>query len=203
MVHNYVDGRQPTPAEFETDAMLSRLADATAALHRATEVLETELPRERFQAPFEEELTRGIDKLAAVTDGDRWGKRALRDLLLPLKDGVLQRLARLHELGGWASDLGVRPVICHTDLHYLNVLVDAEDRLHVLDWDGALLAPREHDLAFYTGDRFEFFLRRYVAACGPVHLEPDLFAFYFHRRNLVGLEAGNKLRETIARYSVP
>ena len=187
VVTNYIDGRQPTPTEFETEEMLARLADATARLHLASKVVETKLGRERFIAPFEEDLVSGLERLAEITDSERWGRRALRDLLLPRREGVLHRLARLHELGRWARRREPEMVICHTDLHYLNVLLDHEDRMHILDWDGAMLAAREHDLVSYTGDRFASFLRRYVAIIGPVRLDPDLFAFYFHRRNLEDL----------------
>jgi len=38
-------------------------------------------------------------------------------------------------------------VICHGDLHPFNLLADG-DRLTVLDWSNALLAPRAHDVAF-------------------------------------------------------
>ena len=39
-------------------------------------------------------------------------------------------------------------VPCHGDIHAGNVLVDARGRLHLLDWDTLLLAPRERDLMF-------------------------------------------------------
>jgi aminoglycoside phosphotransferase (APT) family kinase protein len=38
-------------------------------------------------------------------------------------------------------------VICHGDLHPFNLLTDG-DRVTVLDWSTALLAPRAHDVAF-------------------------------------------------------
>lgn len=55
--------------------------------------------------------------------------------------------------------LGDRPrqdVVCHGDLHPGNVLID-HDRVHIIDWDDVLLAPRERDFIFVphqgvTGD---------------------------------------------------
>ena len=38
-------------------------------------------------------------------------------------------------------------VICHGDLHPFNLLADG-DRVTVLDWSAALLAPRAHDAGF-------------------------------------------------------
>ena len=50
----------------------------------------------------------------------------------------------------WLTDHPPAPapdVICHGDLHPFNLLVDG-DRVTVLDWSTALLAPRAYDVAF-------------------------------------------------------
>jgi aminoglycoside phosphotransferase (APT) family kinase protein len=50
----------------------------------------------------------------------------------------------------WLADHRPAPapdVICHGDLHPFNLLADG-DRVTVLDWSTALLAPRAHDVAF-------------------------------------------------------
>jgi aminoglycoside phosphotransferase (APT) family kinase protein len=50
----------------------------------------------------------------------------------------------------WLTDHPPAPapdVICHGDLHPFNLLADG-DRMTVLDWSNALLAPRAHDVAF-------------------------------------------------------
>jgi aminoglycoside phosphotransferase (APT) family kinase protein len=74
-------------------------------------------------------------------------------------DGLLGALARFAaefgraDLAGaarWLADHPPRPVpevICHGDLHPFNLLADG-DRVTVLDWSTALLAPRAHDVAF-------------------------------------------------------
>jgi aminoglycoside phosphotransferase (APT) family kinase protein len=74
-------------------------------------------------------------------------------------DGLLRALTRLagesgrQDLAGAARWLAGHPpapaaeVICHGDLHPLNLLADG-DRVTVLDWSAALLAPRAYDVAF-------------------------------------------------------
>ena len=73
--------------------------------------------------------------------------------------GLLASLARFAaELGRpdlagaarWLTDHPPIPgpdVICHGDLHPFNLLTDG-DRVTVLDWSTALVAPRAHDVAF-------------------------------------------------------
>ena len=62
-----------------------------------------------------------------------WGDR--RDLIAAL----VERADRL------GRELAAEPfprVLCHADLHTWNVLVDAGRRLWIVDWDEAVLAPR-------------------------------------------------------------
>ena len=50
----------------------------------------------------------------------------------------------------WLADHAPAPapdVICHGDLHPFNLLADG-DRVTMLDWNTALLAPRAYDVAF-------------------------------------------------------
>ena len=73
--------------------------------------------------------------------------------------GLLSALARFAAESGrpdlvgaarWLTDHPPAPgpdVICHGDLHPFNLLADG-DRVTVLDWSTALLAPRAHDVAF-------------------------------------------------------
>jgi aminoglycoside phosphotransferase (APT) family kinase protein len=74
-------------------------------------------------------------------------------------EGLLAALVRfagtfgrpdLADAGRWLADHPPGPasdVICHGDLHPFNLLADG-DRVTVLDWSTALLAPRAHDVGF-------------------------------------------------------
>lgn len=42
-------------------------------------------------------------------------------------------------------------VLCHSDLHAGNLLIDANDALYIVDWDNPVLAPKERDLMFIGG----------------------------------------------------
>lgn len=39
-------------------------------------------------------------------------------------------------------------VLCHSDIHGGNVLIDNKDALYIVDWDEPVLAPKERDLMF-------------------------------------------------------
>jgi spectinomycin phosphotransferase len=77
--------------------------------------------------------------------------------------GELARLWRarrgvIAELVGQADAMGrqlarsrLPQVLCHGDLHTWNVLVGADRQLWIVDWDEAILAPKERDLMFVVG----------------------------------------------------
>jgi spectinomycin phosphotransferase len=42
-------------------------------------------------------------------------------------------------------------VLCHSDLHAGNLLIDDQTGLYIVDWDNPILAPKERDLMFIGG----------------------------------------------------
>ncbi len=67
------------------------------------------------------------------------------------REEVLDLVARA---GALAHDLQARPlpfILCHSDLHAGNVLVDARGALYIVDWDDPILAPVERDLMYPGG----------------------------------------------------
>jgi spectinomycin phosphotransferase len=65
-------------------------------------------------------------------------------------------------------------VLCHSDIHTANVLLDEAGGLHIVDWDHPLLAPVERDLVFVVGERETAFFKGY----GQVEIDPVALAYY-------------------------
>jgi spectinomycin phosphotransferase len=42
-------------------------------------------------------------------------------------------------------------VLCHSDLHAGNILIDADGAFYIVDWDDPILAPKERDLMYAGG----------------------------------------------------
>ncbi len=60
-------------------------------------------------------------------------------------------VARAEELGEALQSRPVDRVLCHTDIHAWNLLLEAGGALYMIDWDDPMLAPKERDLMFIGG----------------------------------------------------
>jgi len=190
VLYNFVAGRRVGYELPLPDDVLAKLAGLVGILHRSTPEIGIENRRyERFSIPFERDLVKSLEMLESITSTDRTGQQELQKLLLPRRDEILGCLHRLRELQHLVQAVDQEMVWCHTDLHGGNLIVNDQGDLYILDWEGALIAPPEHDLfAFVDDDRFVgLFLPSYEREFGPASLDSKVFAFYLYRRNLEDL----------------
>jgi spectinomycin phosphotransferase len=91
---------------------------------------------------------------------------------------VAANMLRLERAIERATAKAVPRVVCHRDLHGLNLLVDDGQVAAILDWEQAVLAPREHDLwVAAEGSHGAQILAAYAAQdLDPDHLEYALLA---------------------------
>ncbi len=78
-------------------------------------------------------------------------------------------------------------VLCHSDIHGGNVLIDENNSIYIVDWDDPMMAPRERDLMFIGGgvanvwnkpDEEAFFYKGY----GTIEINKMILAYYRHER---------------------
>ncbi len=177
------------------DDLYACVAELVAAVHASTSfVAHLVGRRERYELPFIPTLA---GTLVAIADrsaaGDTETVATLRSMLAPRISAIRAAMGRLEELRSTAMTGDRLEVLCHTDIWGSNLIRSADGSLHLLDWNGALIGPPEHDLfmfggtTFFPAERFGWFLDRYERSFGPVHPDPDILGFYFYRRNLEDL----------------
>ncbi len=65
---------------------------------------------------------------------------------------VIRRLVdRAEQLSKKIRNLSTKFVLCHSDIHAGNVLMDGNDTIYMVDWDDPIMAPKERDLMFIGG----------------------------------------------------
>lgn len=72
-----------------------------------------------------------------------------------------------HKLGTMLQNQPLEFVLCHGDIHAWNVLIDEQGQLFIVDWDDAILAPKERDLMFIG------------AGIGGIWDKPEEYAWFF------------------------
>lgn len=172
------------------DEILVKLAGLVGRLHKSTRNLQLANPLvERFEIAFEDVLPAGLEALANLGPGARAGLRAFQELLLSHRSEIRGYLDRLKGLQGVVRTRASEMVVCHTDLHGGNLLVDSGGNLYILDWEGAMLSPPEQDLFFFAGEDtfWDLFWPNYEREFGPARLDVDTLGFYYYRRGLEDL----------------
>lgn len=105
-----------------------------------------------------------------------------------------QHAASIHRLVGRAEQLAQKIkeqspefVLCHSDIHGGNLLMEVNDAIYIVDWDGPIMAPKERDLMFIGGGvanvwnqphEEDLFYKGY----GKTEVNMEILAYYRHER---------------------
>jgi spectinomycin phosphotransferase len=147
------------------------------------------LPVETFSLPSAAK----VRSLLPILDGARFESPAATDLAAFWVENagrIRHVLARAEELGSRLRMASFELVVCHGDIHLANVLVGADGRIFLIDWEGPpypLIAPRERDLLFVAGSRIGRRVEpreqdRFFDGYGPVAIDPTALIFYRYER---------------------
>ena len=164
-----------------TDAELSRTGALLAAIHECTDVIAYDnLTTAKYDLPERHELHTVLEAPEQIPPRNRYQKQLL-ETIAQHGSKILQTVKRYDSLGRSATALQTSFVITHGDPTPGNLILDTENRLHIIDWDGVCLGPPEKDLVSFTGERFEVVLESYLAERRKiVRLHADIFGFYIY-----------------------
>jgi len=186
VVTNFIEGELVGFGELP-EAILICLAEKIGILHGSSANLEFEQPFiDQFEIVFERDLVQSFDTLSRLPKNATPGQKSLQEIILPRKAQIIADLERLKELQTYTRNTRKPKVVCHTDLHGGNLMTDRQGVLYILDWENALIAPPEHDLFFFAGERgfWDLFWPHYTRHFPAASIDPGLLRFYFYRRAL-------------------
>ena len=96
---------------------------------------------------------------------------------------ILDLIGRAERLAVTLQAQSPEFVLCHSDTHGGNILIDVSGALFIVDWDEPILAPKERDLMFIGGAWYRtaeeaLFYQGY----GRTQLDPVALAYYRYER---------------------
>jgi aminoglycoside phosphotransferase (APT) family kinase protein len=179
VMFDYIVGRTPRDTPL-TAAQRTHLVTMVALMH----ALSTQVPLpahvvvEDFGAPWARSLAQMLEGEWALFDA------AVRAVLMPHRSALQAMLVRFVQAGYHLRRQPPELVLCHTDIHGYNVIVNG-DQTYLLDFEGLKLAPAEHDFMFWVDDTaWPEILATYQQIRPGVVPDPHLIRFYQERRLL-------------------
>jgi len=79
-------------------------------------------------------------------------------------------------------------VLCHSDVHAGNILIDTNDAFYIVDWDEPILAPKERDLMFvggaqgFSGHTAKEEETLFYQGYGQTQVDPIALSYYRYER---------------------
>jgi spectinomycin phosphotransferase len=120
--------------------------------------------------------------------------KSVDEVSLKLIKFMQQQAPEIHRLIKRAEELGqiLRKqspnfILCHSDIHGGNVLLEGNDNIYIVDWDDPIMAPKERDLMFIGGGvanvwnkphEEQLFYKGY----GKTDINLPLLSYYRHER---------------------
>jgi len=134
------------------------------------------------------------------------------EMALKLSKFMRKNILAIHRLVDRAEQLGqklqkqsAKFVLCHSDIHAGNVLLDEDDKIYIVDWDEPIMAPKERDLMFMGGGVGNVWNnpheeKLFYNGYGKTEVNTAMLAYYRHERIVEDIAIyGKELLLTTAR----
>ena len=186
VLFNYIKGENLGNTYDLMEQNLMQLARLLAKIHLGTHGMAFRNPIvENFQVNYEQDFVSALKELSKRYIESH--KKRLKTIVLPIRSILLKQMARLQKLSKEAMLSSKAFVLSHGDLWGTNIIRGESDKLHLVDWDGALLAPQERDLTFFIEKGGRSFINAYQSIIGDVKLDIKIIAYYLYNGYLEDL----------------
>lgn len=151
VLYPFIEGRDASVVGL-SDEQWREFGVTLRAVHNSglAETFAGQLRAETFALPSAA-LIRRISDLVATTGIERGSAARFAAFWSGNAERIHYLVARAEELGQRLQSKSFSQVLCHADIHAANILAGHDGRIHLIDWDGPLIGPRERDLIFVIG----------------------------------------------------
>jgi len=183
VLFEFIEGKNEYELKMDNKE-ISNLAKLLVKIHKCILRLKIKKPlKETFKLDYKKDLLRSLKELENPKNLDNKYKKRLARMIAPVKEDILYAIRKTERLG--RENKKENFVICHTDAIESNLIINKKKEVFIIDWDGALIAPKEHDLWFYLED--QRFLKAYEKEFGKFKLSKKAVLFYIKDRVLEDL----------------
>lgn len=161
----------------EFNKNLEQIAKMIADLHNINVKNFDQLPKEKFQNPFENTILKLLHKVEKDDYGSDFYKHKAAELLLKQRMDIEETLEKMKNLQRKLSEASIKFTLTHGDPNFANILRNENGSLNIIDWGEIAIAPIERDLMFFIevdGKPLDFksFLSK---------MNHEIFQFYLYR----------------------
>ena len=187
IVYPFVEGQNGFISPLN-DTQWFALGKAISQVHNISvpKFIEKEVRRETFSSKWREAVRLLYTHLESYIPGDEIGSK-LAKFMRENRTAINRLVDQAEELGKKVRNQTNKFVLCHSDIHGGNVLINGDAPIYIVDWDEPIMAPKERDLMFIGGGvanvwnnphEVELFYKGY----GATEINTELLAYYRHER---------------------
>jgi spectinomycin phosphotransferase len=187
IAYPFIEGEDGFSRELTNDQWIM-LGKALKQIHEISipPSIQSQIRQETYSALWREavksiftshEVNRSQDEIALK----------LLEFMKENKEVILRLVNRAEELSQKLKNHPAEYVLCHSDIHGGNVLIDENSCIYIVDWDDPIMAPKERDLMLIGGGvgniwnkphGEELFYKGY----GITQINRTIVAYYRHER---------------------
>jgi spectinomycin phosphotransferase len=187
ILYPFVDGRDGYAVAL-SEQQWNEFGAALKQIHTldVPPTLAGHIRRETYSPRWREEVKMFLERADDVIDDPVAAKVVA--LLKAKRDEILFLVERAETLAHSLQLQSAEFVLCHSDVHAANILIDADGAFYIVDWDDPILAHKERDLMFIGGaqgfishgaqEEETLFYRGY----GQTEIDPIALSYYRYER---------------------
>ncbi len=132
-----------------------------------------------------------VEEFLARIEDDTPNDPIVVDLMMFLRSKRSETLDLVRRAAEHAQTLQAQSpeyVLCHSDIHAGNILIDINRRFFIVDWDEPIMAPKERDLMFvgggqgFSGHTLDEEERLFYQGYGHTEVDRTALAYYRYER---------------------
>lgn len=188
ILYPFVEGHNGYEIDLSDDHWVG-LGAALRRIHTAEvpSTLAARIPKETYSPKWRNRVRSFLERVENTRCADP-AAAELAAILRASRAEILDLTGRAGRLAVMLQRRSPTLVVCHSDIHAGNVLIDSGGKLYIVDWDQPILAPKERDLMYAGGGQFanrrtpEEEERLFYRGYGPTTVDPAALAYYRYER---------------------